>query len=274
MLDKFLLGHNRAARGAAHLVHQAESLQAEPIARGRTRARTCSSTKSPARVTRRRGARARSRAVLPSPAPPSTRCDAAALARSSKVVRDLRTVRVQHPTRPSTRHPVRRTGASNARAWGWAGDSRSRRAAGAVVAARRHRHDQLTKPGRCTHSTPATSISCGRCDSISPAIAGAAFSLGSESGGVIDPSRDRGRDRPHRGRDAARHALVGVLSLGLVLGGALGNPATDAPDGSGFLGGAVIDFIDSSVAGFNVEDMALTIGGVAPRPHCDKESGP
>ena len=57
---------------------------------------------------------------------------------------------------------------------------------------------------------------------------------------------------------------LGVLSLGLVLGGAIGNLADRAVrDGSGFLGGAVIDFIDPQWWPiFNVADIAVTIGGV------------
>lgn len=57
---------------------------------------------------------------------------------------------------------------------------------------------------------------------------------------------------------------VGVLSLGLVLGGALGNlgdRAFRAP--GGFLGGGVVDFIDPGFWPiFNVADAAISIGGV------------
>jgi len=92
---------------------------------------------------------------------------------------------------------------------------------------------------------------------------GAAFSLGFGSGGVI-----------------AILAIVvvivflvvgrsvntkwGVLSLGLVLGGAVGNLVDRAVrEGSGFLGGAVVDFIDPQWWPiFNVADMAVSIGGV------------
>ena len=57
---------------------------------------------------------------------------------------------------------------------------------------------------------------------------------------------------------------LGVLSLGLVLGGALGYLADRAfRDVDGFLGGAVVDFIDLQWwPVFNVADMAVTIGGV------------
>jgi signal peptidase II len=57
---------------------------------------------------------------------------------------------------------------------------------------------------------------------------------------------------------------IGVLSLGLVLGGALGNLVDRAfREGSGTLGGAVIDFIDLQWwPVFNFADMAVAIGGV------------
>jgi signal peptidase II len=57
---------------------------------------------------------------------------------------------------------------------------------------------------------------------------------------------------------------AGVVSLGLVLGGALGNLTDRAlRDGTGILGGAVIDFIDLQWwPVFNVADIAVTIGGV------------
>jgi len=49
-----------------------------------------------------------------------------------------------------------------------------------------------------------------------------------------------------------------------VLGGAIGNLVDRAfREGSGFLGGGVIDFIDPQWWPiFNVADMAVTIGGV------------
>jgi signal peptidase II len=57
---------------------------------------------------------------------------------------------------------------------------------------------------------------------------------------------------------------TGILSLGLVLGGALGNLLDRVfRDANGFLGGAVIDFIDFQWwPVFNVADTAVTIGGV------------
>jgi signal peptidase II len=59
-------------------------------------------------------------------------------------------------------------------------------------------------------------------------------------------------------------SLVGVLSLGLVLGGAVGNLVDRAfRDAHGFLGGAVVDFIDPQWwPVFNVADAAVSIGGV------------
>jgi signal peptidase II len=54
------------------------------------------------------------------------------------------------------------------------------------------------------------------------------------------------------------------MSLGLVLGGAVGNLIDRlVRDGSGFLGGAVVDFIDLQWwPVFNVADMAITVGAV------------
>jgi signal peptidase II len=57
---------------------------------------------------------------------------------------------------------------------------------------------------------------------------------------------------------------VGMVALGLVLGGALGN-LTDRllRDGHGFLHGAVVDFIDLQWWPiFNVADSAIVIGGL------------
>jgi signal peptidase II len=92
---------------------------------------------------------------------------------------------------------------------------------------------------------------------------GAAFSLAFGSGGVVAILAivvvivliAMGRSLRTR---------LGVLSLGLVLGGALGNLVDRLfRDGSGFLGGAVIDFIDFQWWPiFNVADMAVSIGGV------------
>jgi signal peptidase II len=103
---------------------------------------------------------------------------------------------------------------------------------------------------------------------------GAAFSLGLGSGGVVAVLAivvvivliTIGRSLDTR---------VGVLSLGLVLGGALGNLVDRAfRDGSGFLGGAVIDFIDLQWwPVFNVADMAVTIGGVLLVLTASKEPG-
>jgi signal peptidase II len=92
---------------------------------------------------------------------------------------------------------------------------------------------------------------------------GAAFSLGFGSGGlvallaigVVIVFLVLGRNVNTR---------LGVLSLGLVLGGALGNLVDRAfREGSGFLGGAVVDFVDLQWwPVFNVADTAVSIGGV------------
>ena len=57
---------------------------------------------------------------------------------------------------------------------------------------------------------------------------------------------------------------LGVVAVGLVLGGAIGNLGDRAcRHGSGFLGGAVVDFIDLQWwPVFNVADAAITIGGL------------
>jgi signal peptidase II len=104
---------------------------------------------------------------------------------------------------------------------------------------------------------------------------GAAFSLGFGTGGVVAVLAivvvivliAVGRSLDTR---------VGVLSLGLVLGGALGNLADRAfREGSGFLGGAVIDFIDLQWwPVFNVADVAVTIGGVLLVLTATQESRP
>jgi signal peptidase II len=57
---------------------------------------------------------------------------------------------------------------------------------------------------------------------------------------------------------------LGVASIGLVSGGALGNLVDRAfREGEGFLGGAVVDFIDLQWwPVFNVADMGIVIGAV------------
>jgi signal peptidase II len=56
----------------------------------------------------------------------------------------------------------------------------------------------------------------------------------------------------------------GAVALGLVLGGALGNIIDRlVRDGDGFLGGAVVDFMDTQWwPVFNVADIAISCGGV------------
>lgn len=57
---------------------------------------------------------------------------------------------------------------------------------------------------------------------------------------------------------------VAAVAVGSVLGGAVGNLVDRAlREGEGFLGGAVVDFIDIGPwPVFNVADMAIVIGGV------------
>jgi signal peptidase II len=57
---------------------------------------------------------------------------------------------------------------------------------------------------------------------------------------------------------------IGAVALGLVLGGALGNIVDRIfREGSGFLGGGVIDFVDLQWwPVFNVADAAVSIGGI------------
>jgi signal peptidase II len=57
---------------------------------------------------------------------------------------------------------------------------------------------------------------------------------------------------------------VGTVALGLVLGGAVGNLVDRLlRDGSGFLHGAVVDFIDLHWWPiFNVADSAIVVGGL------------
>lgn len=56
---------------------------------------------------------------------------------------------------------------------------------------------------------------------------------------------------------------LGAVGVGLVLGGALGNLADRAfRDGTGFLGGAVVDFVDFQWwPVFNLADAGIVIGG-------------
>jgi signal peptidase II len=63
---------------------------------------------------------------------------------------------------------------------------------------------------------------------------------------------------------AGLHSRLAQVSVGLVLGGAVGNLLDRLlREGSGFLGGAVIDFIDVRFwPVWNVADMGLTIGAV------------
>lgn len=60
-------------------------------------------------------------------------------------------------------------------------------------------------------------------------------------------------------KDASRR--VEAVALGMVLGGSIGNLADRIFRGTGWLDGAVTDFIDFSFfATFNVADMGITLG--------------
>jgi signal peptidase II len=60
-------------------------------------------------------------------------------------------------------------------------------------------------------------------------------------------------------KDASRRAEA--VSLGMVLGGSIGNLTDRVFRGDGLLDGAVVDFIDFSFfATFNVADMGITLG--------------
>jgi len=85
-----------------------------------------------------------------------------------------------------------------------------------------------------------------------------------------------------QGRTAT--SKVGAIALGLVAGGAIGNLIDRAFRGrSGFMSGAVVDFIDFQwYPVFNVADMGVVIGGIvlgivyafAPDPAAAPESDP
>ena len=59
-------------------------------------------------------------------------------------------------------------------------------------------------------------------------------------------------------------SMLSAVGIGLVIGGAIGNVLDRLlRAGDGFLGGAVVDFIDLQWwPVFNVADMAITVGGV------------
>ena len=93
---------------------------------------------------------------------------------------------------------------------------------------------------------------------------GAAFSLGSKFaplialGAVAIVVLLLGFGKALRGR-------ASVIAVGAIIGGAVGNLLDRLlRDGHGFLGGAVVDFIDLQWwPVFNVADMAITLGAVA-----------
>jgi signal peptidase II len=93
---------------------------------------------------------------------------------------------------------------------------------------------------------------------------GAAFSLGGDSGAgpwialgallVVGVLMWTGRTMDTK---------LGTVSVGLVLGGALGNLCDRAFRGEGFMDGAVVDFIDPQWwPVFNVADMGVVVGGL------------
>jgi signal peptidase II len=92
---------------------------------------------------------------------------------------------------------------------------------------------------------------------------GAAFSLAGGRGGLVAILAIAivvGLIAFGRGIDSK----VGAVSLGLVLGGAVGNLLDRLfREGSGFLGGGVVDFVDLQWwPVFNVADAAVVIGGL------------
>jgi signal peptidase II len=91
---------------------------------------------------------------------------------------------------------------------------------------------------------------------------GAAFSLAGDAGpviallalGVVGFLLWQGRTITSR---------LGAVSLGLILGGALGNLTDRAFRGDSFFSGAVIDFVDAQWwPVFNVADSCVVIGGI------------
>ncbi len=102
---------------------------------------------------------------------------------------------------------------------------------------------------------------------------GAAFSVGFGSGGLI-ALLAIGVVIALIAMGRGLRSRVGVVSLGLVLGGALGNLVDRAfRDADGFLGGAVVDFIDLQWwPVFNVADAAVVVGGILLVLTSSKES--
>jgi signal peptidase II len=92
---------------------------------------------------------------------------------------------------------------------------------------------------------------------------GAAFSVGGGRGGIIAILALVVVVLTFRAGWVLERKLS-LVAVGLVLGGAIGNLADRAfRDGSGFLGGAVVDFIDLQWwPVFNVADMAVVSGAI------------
>jgi signal peptidase II len=92
---------------------------------------------------------------------------------------------------------------------------------------------------------------------------GAAFSLAGGRGGLV-AILAIGVVIALIGFGRAIDTKIGAVALGLVLGGAAGNIIDRIfREGGGFLGGAVIDFVDPQWwPVFNVADAAVSIGGL------------
>lgn len=92
---------------------------------------------------------------------------------------------------------------------------------------------------------------------------GAAFSLGSRFAPVI-ALLAVGVVIALLGFGRGLRGAVPLVAVGAIVGGAVGNLIDRlVRDGSGFLGGAVVDFIDVQWwPVFNVADMAITIGAI------------
>jgi signal peptidase II len=92
---------------------------------------------------------------------------------------------------------------------------------------------------------------------------GASFSLGSDFGPVIGlVATVVAVGMALYGRHQT--GTLAVVSIGLIIGGALGNVVDRAlREGDGFLGGAVVDFIDLQWwSVFNIADSCVVVGGI------------
>jgi signal peptidase II len=123
--------------------------------------------------------------------------------------------------------------------------------------------DQLTKQLALSHLKDGDAHVAGSLRFRLEFNTGSAFSVGSGRGGLIGllaigmVLAMLWLARDVRGR-------VQALALGLVLGGAISNLADRVlRDGSGFLGGAVVDFVDLQWwPVFNLADSAIVVGAI------------